>query len=268
MRRLKQWGTLLLVMVLAAAFVQAAGSYVASEINNLEPAEHQSELYIEEKVVKQHVLQLEPQEYYTVQIGSYMDAADGQDVVDALALLGYRVFVSDGPPYRLMLGCMGTVPSLDALPDEIAAIGSDIFVQKQILNQQNFQFPADDTALWQNTAALIASLNVVLGHSLQMFQDYRYEACSTDNWNGMIQQVQEELALIAASADGVLADMEEKQTAGRLLDVLSAVNRYHESLSLIVEKQSTQVVLLSQSCLLELIACYHDFIEKNSVDNA
>ena len=73
---------------------------------------------------------------------------------------------------------------------------------------------------------------------------------------------------IAPKLPKLLADMEEKQTAGRLLDVLSAVNRYHESLSLIVEKQSTQVVLLSQSCLLELIACYHDFIEKNSVDNA
>ena len=267
MRRLKQWGMLLWVMILAMVFVQAAGSYVAKELNRLEPTEHQSELYIQEKVVKQNVLKLTPREYYTVQIGSYPDITDGQEIVDALALLGYRVFVSDGPPYQLWLGCLGAAPDSKALPNEIIAIGSDIFVQKQILNQLNFQFPAEDTTQWQDVAVLIASLDVVIGHSLQMFQDYRYEACSVDNWNSMIHQVQEELALIASSGDRVLGYMKEEQSAGMLLDILTVINRYHESLGLIEEKQSTKVVLLTQSCLMELIDCYHDFIQQNSVNN-
>ncbi|MBQ5658507.1 MAG: hypothetical protein IIV02_03150, partial [Peptococcaceae bacterium] len=110
MRRFKQWGMLLWVMILAMVFVQATGSYVAKELNRLEPTEHQSELYIQEKVVKQNVLKLTPREYYTVQIGSYPDITDGQEIVDALALLGYRVFVSDGPPYQLWLGCLGAAP--------------------------------------------------------------------------------------------------------------------------------------------------------------
>ena len=100
-----------------------------------------------------------------------------------------------------------------------------------------------------------------------MFQDYRYEACSADNWNAMIRQVQDELALIASSAEGVLAQLTEERMAGMLLDVLSASTRYSESLTLIVQKQSTQVVLLAQSCLLELIACYHAFIQQNSINN-
>ncbi len=268
MQRLKQWGMLLLVMVLAAAFVQAVGGYVALRLSTLEPEQQQSELYIEETVVKQHVLQLNPREYYTIHMGSYTDVAGGQKAIDALASLGYRVFVSEGPPYQLWLGCMGVAPSLDTLPQEISSLGSDLFVQKQILNQQNFQFPAQDTAMWQHVASLIASLDVVLGHSLQMFQDYRYEACSADNWNAMIRQVQDELALIASSAEGVLAQMTEEQMAGMLLDVLSAGTRYSESLPLIAQTQSTQVVLLAQSCLLELIACYHAFIQQNSVNNA
>ena len=267
MCRLKQWGMLLLVMALTMVFVKTAGSYVAQELNRVEPIEHQSELYVQEKVIKQHVLQLTPREYYTVQIGSYTDVSGGQEVVDALALLGYRVFVSDGPPYQLMIGCMGAAPSIDTLPKEIIAIGSDVFVQKQILNRQNFQFPADDTVMWQNTANMVASLDVVLRHSLQMFQDYRYEACSADNWNNMIRQVQEELALIVSSGDNVLGQLEDKQIAGMVLNLLGAVNDYSGSLSLIVENQSSKAILLAQSCLLELIDCYHDFILQNSVNN-
>ena len=268
MRKLKQWGMLCLVLLTTVIFVQTAGSYVALQLNRLDADAHQSELDVEEKTVKQHVLQLDAREYYTIQLGSYTDVDAGQAAVDALAKIGYRVFVSDGPPYRLWLGCMGTVPILDALPAEVRAIGSDVFVQKRILNQQNFRFSLDRSTIWQRVADWIASLDIVLKHSLQMFQDYRYEACSANNWNPMIAQIQQELVLVTSAADAMLTASEEDHAVAMLLEVMSAANRYSESLALIAELQSTQAVLLSQSCLLELIACYHAFIRQNSVNNA
>lgn len=61
---------------------------------------------MEEKVVRQMVLQLEPVEYYTVQVGSYQDASAGQAKINELAQLGYRVCVSQGPPYCLGLAAL------------------------------------------------------------------------------------------------------------------------------------------------------------------
>ncbi len=46
--------------------------------------------------MRQMVLQLEPAEYYTFQIGAYQDAAEGQAKINELAQLGYRVCVSEG----------------------------------------------------------------------------------------------------------------------------------------------------------------------------
>lgn len=67
----------------------------------------------------QMVLQLEPVEYYTVQVGSYQDASAGQAKINELAQLGYRVCVSQGPPYCLWLGCFGKAPQVKDLPQSI-----------------------------------------------------------------------------------------------------------------------------------------------------
>lgn len=265
MRKLKHFITIGFLTLATIYFVQAAGGHLVMGLNHLENPNDALELNVEEKVVKQMILQLEPQEYYTIQLGSYADAASGQETVNALAKAGYRVVVSDGPPYRLWLGCMGVSPSIDSLPEEIASIGSDIFVQKCILNQVLFQFPADSSSELQETAILLASFDVVLKHSLQLFQDYHYEACSAENWEAMVSQVQEELSQIQASAGSFLLHAEDEALVGRLLNLLSVTEDYHESLQLIVDKKNTKVVLLAQSCLLELILYYHDFIEENSV---
>ncbi len=73
---------------------------------------------------------------------------------------------------------------------------SDIFVQKLILNETALRFSAEDRQVMEQVSALLSSYDVVLKHSLKMFQDYHYAACSEENWAEMLQQVEEELALI------------------------------------------------------------------------
>lgn len=220
---------------------------------------------VEEQVVKHMVLQLEPQAYYTIQIGAYTDAAQGQAQVSQLAQAGYRAVVSSGPPYQLYIGCMQTPPALDALPEAIRTVGKDIFVKKQILNSVQFCLPEHPSSDLQQVAILLASFDIVLKHSLQLFQDYRYEACSEENWDAMITQVQSELQQIAHSAEAYLYDFEEGALAGDLLDLLQVADCYRESLTFVKEKKNTTMVLLAQSCLLELIDAYHTFMVQNRV---
>lgn len=262
MQMLKQFLTTALLILVTVYFVQAAGGYLVADLSRLE---HVEEVQMEEKIVRQKVLQLDPQEYYTIQVGSYRDAASGQARIDILAQAGYRVFVSDGPPYQLFLGCTGKVPSLEYLPEEIAGIGSDVFVQKQILNHTQFRFSEHAASQLQEVATLLTGFDVVLKHSLQLFQDYRYEVCDDENWSAMIAQVESEISQIQFSAGNLLLFAEDEQLVNDLLNLLNVLESYDESLQLIVEKKNMQVVLLAQSCLLELIAYYHNFMIKNSI---
>ncbi len=252
----------LLSLVLMFAFVQIVGGYLIGQLSQntgqvLEPQ-------TEEKVVKQMVLQLEPMEYYTVQVGSYQEASAGQARINALAQMGYRVCVSQGPPFALWLGCMGKEPQLSDLPEAVRNSSSDIFVQKKILNETALRFSAADSQVMEQAAALLSSYDVVLKHSLQMFQDYRYEACSEENWTNMIEQIAEELTMIQETAGALLNDEASEPVASGILNLLAVTEEYGESLQLMQEKKSDQVVLLAQSCLLELIEQYHGFMTENS----
>lgn len=265
MQRLKQFFVVVLLVWVTVCFVQTVGIHLVSRLSNLEASENTAELEIEEKVVKQMILQLEPREYYTIQVGSYSDVESCQERIDQCSKMGYRVFVSEDPPYQVYLGCVGRVLSLDELPEDIRSLDTDIFVQKRILDQTMFRFPATQSDHLQEIAVLITSFHVVLNHSLNLFQDYRYETCSEENWDAMITQVQSELVQIQLSANTFLLEKQAEPLADHLLRLLSAAEAYRESLDLIAEKKNTQVVLLAQSCLLELISCYHNFIEQSSV---
>lgn len=264
----ERWKQLLIVFLLVwltVCFVQLVGVHLVSRLSNLDVTEDSVELEIEEKIMKQMVLQLDPREYYTIQVGTYSDVMQSQEKIDQLSKMGYSVFVSEDSPYQLCIGCVGRALSMEEVPKELVNIGEDVFIQKRILNQTTFRFPSDDAAKLQEVAVLITSFHVVLNHSLNLFQDYRYEACNSENWNEMIVQVQAELAQIQLSADNFLLDDGVESYADDLLLLLSAAENYSESLDLIVEKKNTKVVLLAQSCLLELIDCYHNFIAQSSV---
>lgn len=59
--------------------------------------------------------------------------------------------------------------------------------------------------------------------------------------------------------------MDSKESiASGILDLLTLTQEYQESLQLIQEKKTDKVVLLAQSCLLELIEQYHIFIAQES----
>lgn len=105
---------------------------------------------------------------------------------------------------------------------------------------------------------------MVLKHSLQMFQDYRYEACSEENWANMIGQIGEELTVIQETAGALLNDEASEPVASGILNLLAVTEEYGESLQLVQEKKSDKVVLLAQSCLLELIEQYHGFMTESS----
>ena len=58
----------------------------------------------------------------------------------------------------------------------------------------------------EQVSTLLSSYDVVLKHSLKMFQDYRYDACSEENWSEMIQQLMDELELIQQKGTALLSD--------------------------------------------------------------
>lgn len=252
----------MLSLFLMFAFVQSLGGYLIEQLrlNGGQVVEQPAE----EKIIRQMVLQLDPVEYYTVQVGAYQTAAEGQMRVNELAALGYRVWVSQGPPYQLWLGCFGKAPALADLPEAIRTNG-DVFVQKQILNETTFKFATAERQTMEQVAALLSSLNVVLTHSLQMFQDYRYDACAAQTWADMTAQIAEELAQIQSHGDVLLQACEAEAVQTALTSLLDAAAQYQERLALIPEKQSDQAVLLAQSCLLELIARYHHCMTQCSV---
>lgn len=251
--------TTMLSLLLLFVFVQSVGGYLIEQLS--QNAGQLVESQTEEKVLKQMVLQLEPVEYYTFQIGTYQDAAAGQATVNQMAQMGYRVCVSDGPPYELWLGCLGKAPRVGDLPESIRSEAGDVFVRKKILNETAFKFSVSDGHVMEQVAALLSSYDVVLKHSLQMFQDFRYAACSEQNWLDMTEQICAELAMIRQSANGLLTEETNESMARGVLDLLALTEAYEESLKLMQEKKNDRVVLLAQSCLLELIIQYNSFME-------
>ena len=80
----------------------------------------------------------------------------------------------------------------------------------------------------------------------------------------MIQQLTEELAVIEEKGSVFLTMDSKESIASGILDLLTLTQEYQESLQLIQEKKTDKVVLLAQSCLLELIEQYHIFIAQES----
>lgn len=260
----RRFAAALLSVVLVFGFIQSVGTYLIGQLSSFQDTGQVLEPETEEKIVRQMVLQLEPTEYYTFQIGAYQDTAEGQAKINELAQLGYRVCVSEGPPFRLWLGCLGKEPQVSQLPEAVRSSSSDIFVQKLILNETALRFSAENRQVMERVSALLSSYDVVLKHSLKMFQDYHYAACSEENWAEMLQQVEEELMLIQETGSALLTDEASEAMASGILDLLTVSREYQESLQLIQEKKTDKVVLLAQSCLLELIEQYHHFMQTES----
>ncbi len=239
-------------------FVQSAGSYFIGILSQYH--EPEADMPVEEEIVKQMVLQLNPVEFYTLQIGSFETAEEGQACINQLAQMGYRVTVSAGPPYQLWLGCMGCKPAMESFPEELRHITADCFVQKRILNETAWKFAASDNRQMEQIAALMSSYDVVLQHSLKMFQDFRYDACSEDNWGNMVMQLTEELSLLEESAELILYVNTEEAIQEGITELVNRTDCYRESLNRMQKEKTDRSVLMAQSCLMDLIETYHQFM--------
>ena len=72
-------------------------------------------------------------------------------------------------------------------------------------------------------------------------------------------------AITAILENGASAkDAQSEPVASGILNLLTITREYGESLQLMQEKKTDKVVLLAQSCLLELIEQYHSFMVQES----
>lgn len=256
--RLQRSTAVILSLIFMFVFVQSAGSYFIGILSQYH--EPEADMPVEEEIVKQMVLQLNPVEFYTLQIGSFETAEEGQACINQLAKMGYRVTVSAGPPYQVWLGCMGCKPALESFPEELRHIAADCFVQKRILNEMSWKFAASDNRQIEQIAALMSSYDVVLQHSLKMFQDFRYDACSEDNWADMVLQLTEELSLLEDSAGQILYENTDAFQKEGIVELMDKTVSYRESLGRMQKTKTDRSVLMAQSCLMELIEMYHQFM--------
>ena len=257
MRQMRTWGVVVVLVLLLVVWLNGIGEYFVAQIQNFQENGQAAEPQAEEKVIHEMVLQLEPIEYYTFQLGSYSNVKDGQAKIDAMAQLGYRLFASDGPPYQLCLGCFGTALNIEVLPEVIRNENPDLFVQKKLLNETTLRFPSEDRQKMEPLASLLSSYDIVLKHSLKMFQDIRYEACDTTIWEEMIAQITEELSVIQQHKTTLLEEPLDEPLISACLNLFDVTEEYAESLQRIQEQKKDQAVLLAQSCLLEVIQQYH-----------
>ncbi len=72
----KKLATAMLSVLFLFAFVQAVGGYLIGQLSSFQNTGPVLEPQVEEKVVRQMVLQLEPMTYYTFQLGAYEEAVE------------------------------------------------------------------------------------------------------------------------------------------------------------------------------------------------
>lgn len=241
--------------------VQSIGGYLVDQLSAYNEAAPVPELAEETKVIKYKVLRLEPTEYYSIQMGSYSDTVQGQETINKMAELGYRVYVSDGPPYKLWLGCSAEELTL---PQELTGYGQDVHIEKQMLNTVSLRFEEDNQLFAESISSLLSSYDVVLKHSLEMFEDGSYGQHSKEMWQQMTAQIDSELQLLINSIETLLEDPDSEQVAGDFIDLQNETAEYQQSLQLLLNKENDKAVFLAQSYLLEVIDKYHTIMVKYS----
>ena len=266
MKRLAGIRVIGMLAALAAvlALIQGLGGYLVSELTQFEttapevgsPAETQTPA-----VIHRQTLRLETMAYNTLQIGTFTDLAKGQHIIDELAEEGYRVFVTPSEPYHLWVGCFAAPEGMQNIPEVIQAKGEDIYVTKALLNETVLSFDEDQLFFKEHLVPLLEKSDIVLKHSLKMFQTADYQAYDDALWQQQIQRLQEEIEHVHSFTEEVLLEADAQPLAKPLADFQVLLEEYSQSLTIITEKKNDQAVLLAQSYLLELISQYHQLIE-------
>lgn len=248
--------TLILAAIVVFAAIQYVGGYLIAKITAFD----ESEDNVTVEVVEKTILRLEAEDYYTCHVGSFTDKNEAQSKIDAFAQAGYRVFASSEAPYRLLLGAWSAKPDLTALPSEFQNIGSDVSIVKATLNDVSLKYTASDKLYSERIAPLVAAADVVIKHSLKMFEQSTYEQYSIENWQEMINLLKKEIAALEDESLA-LSLSEDGQNAEKINTEIAALTEkltnYAQSLEYILSKKDDQALYLAQSYLLELIAQYH-----------
>ena len=252
---------LIMAVVLAAfAAIEGLGSYLVQQLSQFDETTPIIEAPAEQKVIKRQTLRLDTVQFYMLQVGSFSDAALGQNVINQLADCGYRVYTKEGPPYKLWIGCFSEKEGLAEIPEPIKQYGQDIFVVSGILNEVALTFGEDQTFIKDNLVPLIGESDVMLKHSLKMFQRANYDQYADEIWQQMIEKINGEIDEILQKKEDILLEDDYQLLAKALVDFGDSLTDYQQSLLMITEKKNDQMVLLTQSYLQQAIAGYHNLI--------
>lgn len=253
-------GLLLVGIIAAFAAIQGLGSYLVEQISQFDETAPILEEPSEPKIIKRQTLRLETVEFYMLQVGSFAEVAVGQEIIDRLADAGYRVYTKEGPPYKLWLGCFSDKEAMNEIPQAVAQYGQDIFVVSGLLNEVALSFNEDQNFIKERLVPVIGESDIMLKHSLKMFQRTEYQQYTEAIWQEMIDQLSTEIANIELENENILADEHSQVLAKALVDFDDSLENYQQSLQMILEKKNDQIVLLAQSYLQQAIGCYHRLI--------
>lgn len=254
---------MLLVLLAVLGMIQGLGGYLVAELTQFETPAPAADSPAAETptVIRRQTLRLETMAYHTLQIGTFTDLTAGQHIIDELAKEGYRVFVTPSEPHHLWVGCFASAEGMQHIPEAIQAKGEDIYVTKALLNETVLSFDEDELFFKEHLVPLLEKSDVVLKHSLKMFQTADHGVYDEDLWQQQIQRLQEEIEHVHNFTEEVLLEADAQSLAKPLADLQVLLEEYSQSLTIILEKKNDQAVLLAQSYLLELISQYHQLIE-------
>lgn len=252
---------LLVALAAVLGMIQGMGGYLIAQLSQFETRAPEVDSPAETPVIHRQTLRLETMEYNTLQIGTFTDITAGQHIIDELATEGYRVFVTSEEPYHLWIGCFSSSDGMATIPEAIKVKGEDIYVTKALLNEKVLSFAEDQLFIKDAIVPLLEKSDVVLKHSLKMFQTAYYAAYDDALWQQQIERLREEIKDVHSFTEEVLLEADKQQLAKPLADYQVLLEEYSQSLTIVLDKKSDQAVLLAQSYLLELISQYHQLID-------
>ncbi|KJS88039.1 MAG: hypothetical protein JM58_02340 [Peptococcaceae bacterium BICA1-8] len=254
-------------LVISMLFGQLLGGFY---IYNLVVEDNPSVLELREvnpqtpTVLKRKVLRLEPIDFYTIQAGIYQEASSAQACIEKLGSLGLRPFVTVEPPYKIWVGCFSEAASGKDLEAQLKGQGFEVFIGKGLINDRALKFPGEDEFMINYFAPLLGKFDIILNHSMKMFQSPNVAVFKPDIWENMIEKVQEELNEGISEVDKVLKRQESFSYQIELLQLKDKTQAYEVGLKIINGSKSNGAVVNSQRQLLELIAAYHNLITKTN----
>lgn len=253
-------------LVISMLFGQLLGGFY---IYNLVVEDNPSVLELSEvnpqtSLVKRKVLRLQPIDFYTIQAGIFQEASSAQASIDKLVSLGLRPYVTPEPPFKIWVGCFGDMASGKDLEDRLKNQGFEVFIGKGLINDRALKFPGEDEYMINYFAPLLGKYDIILSHSMKMFQSPNVTVFKPDVWENMIKKVQIELNEGISEVDKVLNRQESFNYQSELLKLEEKTQAYEKGLNIIKGSKSNEAVINSQGQLLELIAAYHNLISKTN----